>query len=160
VLESFYEVERQRVAELMRSAIAFPSIETVDTPVLLRALEIYELDRLDFAEGFAAKTAASTRSRAAAIGFWVGSGALQALGIEIPPTRLGRPNLRRRVWSSVASDAMVGGLLIVAVGQRREAFAPARILGRPGERALRLAVVRSGEPAGHLDGRPARDHPR
>jgi hypothetical protein len=57
VLESFYEVERQRVAELMRSAIAFPSIDTVDTPVLLRALELYELDRLDFAEGFAAKTA-------------------------------------------------------------------------------------------------------
>lgn len=52
VLESFYEVERQQVAELMRSAIAFPSIETVDTPVLLRALEIYELDRLDFAEAY------------------------------------------------------------------------------------------------------------
>jgi len=34
VLESFYEVERPRVAELMRSAIAFGSIETVDTPVL------------------------------------------------------------------------------------------------------------------------------
>jgi hypothetical protein len=33
----------------MRSAVAFPSIETVDTPVLLRALEIYELDSLDFA---------------------------------------------------------------------------------------------------------------
>jgi predicted nucleic-acid-binding protein len=32
VLESFYEVERQRVAELMRSTIAFPPIETVDTP--------------------------------------------------------------------------------------------------------------------------------
>ena len=52
VLESFYEVERQRVAELMRSAVAFPSIETVDPPVLLRALEIYELDRLDFAEAY------------------------------------------------------------------------------------------------------------
>jgi predicted nucleic-acid-binding protein len=52
VLESFYEVERQRVAELMRSAIAFPSIETVDTSILLRALEIYELDRLDFAGAY------------------------------------------------------------------------------------------------------------
>jgi predicted nucleic acid-binding protein len=29
VLESFYEVERPRVAELMRSAIALPSIETL-----------------------------------------------------------------------------------------------------------------------------------
>ena len=50
VLESFYEVERPRIAELMRSAIAFQSIDTVDAPVLLRALEIYELDRLDFAQ--------------------------------------------------------------------------------------------------------------
>jgi predicted nucleic-acid-binding protein len=50
VLESFYEVPRARVAELMRAAIAFPSIRTVDRQSLLRALEIYEVDRLDFAE--------------------------------------------------------------------------------------------------------------
>jgi predicted nucleic-acid-binding protein len=60
VLESFYEVERQRVAELMRSAIAFPSIETVDTSILLRALEIYELDRLDFAEAYLVAQAEAT----------------------------------------------------------------------------------------------------
>jgi predicted nucleic-acid-binding protein len=40
VLESFYEVERPRVAELMRSAIALESIEMVDPASLLRALEI------------------------------------------------------------------------------------------------------------------------
>jgi predicted nucleic-acid-binding protein len=60
VLESFYEVERQRVAELMRSAIAFPSIETVDTSILLRALEIYELDRLDFAGAYLVAQAEAT----------------------------------------------------------------------------------------------------
>jgi predicted nucleic-acid-binding protein len=60
VLESFYEVERPRIAELMRSAIAFPSIDTVDTPVLLRALEIYELDRLDFAEAYLVAHAEAT----------------------------------------------------------------------------------------------------
>jgi len=60
VLKSFYEVERQRVAELMRSAVAFTSIETLDTPVLLRALEIYELDRLDFAEAHLAAQAEAT----------------------------------------------------------------------------------------------------
>ena len=65
VLESYYEVERQRVAELMRSAIAFPSIETVDTPVLLRALEIYELDRLDFAEAYLVAQADATGVREA-----------------------------------------------------------------------------------------------
>jgi predicted nucleic-acid-binding protein len=63
LLESFYEVERQRVAELMRSAIAFPSIETVDTPALLRALEIYELDRLDFAEAYLVAQAEATGVR-------------------------------------------------------------------------------------------------
>jgi predicted nucleic-acid-binding protein len=52
VLESFYDVERTGVAELMRSAIGFPSIETVATSVLLRALEVYELERLDFAEAY------------------------------------------------------------------------------------------------------------
>jgi predicted nucleic-acid-binding protein len=52
VLESFYEVERARIATLMRAALAFPAIETVDPEVLLRALEVYELDRLDFAEAY------------------------------------------------------------------------------------------------------------
>jgi predicted nucleic-acid-binding protein len=52
VLESFYEVPRELVAELLRAAIALPSIETVDAPLLLRALEVYELDRLDFAEAY------------------------------------------------------------------------------------------------------------
>jgi len=52
VLESFYEVERSRVAELMRAAIALPSIETVDADLLLRALAVYEVDRLDFAEAY------------------------------------------------------------------------------------------------------------
>jgi predicted nucleic-acid-binding protein len=52
VLESFYEVERPRVALLMRSALALPTIETVDSTLLLRALEVYEIDRLDFAEAY------------------------------------------------------------------------------------------------------------
>jgi predicted nucleic-acid-binding protein len=63
VLESFYEVERPRVAELMRSAIAFGSIETVDTPVLLRALEVYELERVDFAEAYLVAQAEATGVR-------------------------------------------------------------------------------------------------
>jgi predicted nucleic-acid-binding protein len=60
VLESFYEVERARVAELMRAAIAFPSIETIDPDLLLRALEIYEVDRLDFAEAYLVALAETT----------------------------------------------------------------------------------------------------
>ena len=60
VLESFYEVERPRVAELMRSAIALPAIKTVDPATLLRALEVYELDRLDFAEAYLVAHAEAT----------------------------------------------------------------------------------------------------
>jgi predicted nucleic-acid-binding protein len=52
VLESFYEVERERIAGLMRAAIALQAIEAVDPELLLRALEVYERDRLDFAEAY------------------------------------------------------------------------------------------------------------
>jgi predicted nucleic-acid-binding protein len=60
VLESFYEVERERVAEVMRAAIALPSINTVDPASLLRALEVYEVDRLDFAEAYLVAQAEAT----------------------------------------------------------------------------------------------------
>jgi predicted nucleic acid-binding protein len=52
VLESFYEVPRPRVAELARAIIAFPTIVVLDPAMLLRALEVYETDRLDFAEAY------------------------------------------------------------------------------------------------------------
>lgn len=60
VLESFYEVERERVAELMRAAIALPSIKPVDSSTLLRALEVYEVERLDFAEAYLVAQAEAT----------------------------------------------------------------------------------------------------
>jgi predicted nucleic-acid-binding protein len=60
VLESFYEVARQQVAELMRSALAVPTIKTLDSGSLLRALEVYELDRLDFAEAYLVAQAEAT----------------------------------------------------------------------------------------------------
>jgi predicted nucleic-acid-binding protein len=52
VLESFYEVGRARVAELVRAIIAFDAVRVVDEELLLRALEVYEIDRLDFAEAY------------------------------------------------------------------------------------------------------------
>ena len=64
VLESFYEVPRERVAELLRSAVSSPMIETVDPVTLLRALEVYELDRLDFAEAYLVAQAEATGVRA------------------------------------------------------------------------------------------------
>ena len=52
VLESFYEVKRERVAELVRAIIGFPAVAVVDEPLLLRALEVYEVERLDFADAY------------------------------------------------------------------------------------------------------------
>src|SRR4051794_33462993 len=60
VLESFYEVPRDRVAEMMRAAIALPTIDTVDPASLLRALEVYEVERLDFAEAYLVAQAEAT----------------------------------------------------------------------------------------------------
>ena len=57
VLESFYEVDRTRVAELVRAIIGFPVMVLIDEPVLLRALEVYEVNRLDFADSYLVATA-------------------------------------------------------------------------------------------------------
>jgi predicted nucleic-acid-binding protein len=60
VLESFYEVDRVRVAELMRAALALPSIAVIDELLLLRALELYEQARLDFADAYLVASAEAT----------------------------------------------------------------------------------------------------
>lgn len=52
VLESFYKVSRREVAALARSVVTFPSITTDDEPLLLRAIEVYETERIDFAEAY------------------------------------------------------------------------------------------------------------
>lgn len=60
LLESFYEAPRQQVAEVIRSLLAFPSVVTVDPALLLRAIELYEIDRLDFAEAYLVACAETT----------------------------------------------------------------------------------------------------
>ena len=52
VLESFYKAPRDQIATAMRSLIALRSMFTVDPALLLRAIEVYEVDRLDFAEAY------------------------------------------------------------------------------------------------------------
>lgn len=52
VLESFFDVPRVQVAEAVRSLIAFDSILCVDPALLLRSIEVYETERIDFAEGY------------------------------------------------------------------------------------------------------------
>ena len=52
VLESFYEAPRAQVAELVRAVVGFPAMKVLDDELLLRAVEIYEVDRLDFADAY------------------------------------------------------------------------------------------------------------
>lgn len=56
-LETVYRVERAQVAELVRAAIAFPAIVVLDEVLLLRALELYERERLDFVTAYLAADA-------------------------------------------------------------------------------------------------------
>ena len=60
VLESYSEVPRPQVAMAMRSLIAFDAIVTVDPALLLRVIEVYEIDRLDFADAYLVACAEST----------------------------------------------------------------------------------------------------
>ena len=60
VLESFYEAPRADVAEALRSLISFDSIVCVDPALLLRSIEVYETERVDFAEAYLVACAEST----------------------------------------------------------------------------------------------------
>jgi len=60
VLESFYEAPRKQVAEAMRSLLAFDSMVCVDPALLVRAVEVCETERVDFAEAYLVACAEST----------------------------------------------------------------------------------------------------
>jgi len=60
VLESFYETPRGQVAQAVRSLVAFESVVCVDPALLLRAIEVYEMDGVDFAEAYLVASAEST----------------------------------------------------------------------------------------------------
>lgn len=65
VLGSVYEIDRVAVAQLMRAALMLPTI-SADVELLFRALEIYEVDRLDFAEAYLVAVAEFTGVRSIA----------------------------------------------------------------------------------------------
>ena len=60
VLESFYKAPRKQIAETMRSLVAMRSMVTVDPALLVRAIEVYEVERIDFAEAYLVACAEST----------------------------------------------------------------------------------------------------
>lgn len=60
VLESYYDVPRAQVAETLRAILAFPTIRVIDADLLLRAIEVYEVHRLDFADAYLVASAERT----------------------------------------------------------------------------------------------------
>lgn len=60
VLESFYETPRAQVATTLRAVLAFPSIRVIDADLLHRAIEVYEVHRLDFADAYLVASAERT----------------------------------------------------------------------------------------------------
>ena len=60
VLESFYETPRPQVATTLRAVLAFPAIRVVDADLLQRAVEVYEVHRLDFADAYLVASAERT----------------------------------------------------------------------------------------------------
>ncbi|HEY5200608.1 MAG TPA: PIN domain-containing protein [Acidothermaceae bacterium] len=60
VLESVYDVSRTQVAGAMRSLVGFPSVISVDPTLLLRTLEMYEMDGVHFAESYLVACAETT----------------------------------------------------------------------------------------------------
>ena len=60
VLESFYETPRTQVATTLRSVLAFPAIRVLDVDLLQRAVEVYEVHRLDFVDAYLVASAERT----------------------------------------------------------------------------------------------------
>lgn len=60
VHESFYEAPRAQVATTLRAVLAFPTIRVLDADLLQRAVEVYEVNRLDFADAYLVASAERT----------------------------------------------------------------------------------------------------
>ncbi len=60
VLESFYEAPRSTVATVLRSVLGFAAIRVQDRDLLHRAVEVYDVVRLDFAEAYLVASAERT----------------------------------------------------------------------------------------------------
>ena len=60
VLESFYETPRAQVATTLRAVLAYPAIRVLDADLLQRAVEVYEVHRIDFADAYLVASAERT----------------------------------------------------------------------------------------------------
>ncbi len=83
VLESFYEIPRARIAEVMRSALALPAIRVLDEALLLGALRVYEETTLHFVDAYLVAAAQLTEV-GAILSFDRGLDAIQSV-IRVAP---------------------------------------------------------------------------
>jgi predicted nucleic-acid-binding protein len=60
VLETFSGTPRAQVATTLRAVLAFPAIRVPDADLLRRAVEVYEVHRLDFADAYLVASAERT----------------------------------------------------------------------------------------------------
>ncbi len=60
VLESYYEAPRAQVATTLRAVLAYPAIHVLDADLLQRAVEVYDVHRLDFADAYLVASAERT----------------------------------------------------------------------------------------------------
>jgi predicted nucleic acid-binding protein len=60
VLESFYGTPRTQAAATLRAVLAFPAIRVIDADLLQRAIEVYDVLRLDFADAYLVASAERT----------------------------------------------------------------------------------------------------
>lgn len=60
VLDSFYEVPRAELVDILRAVLGFPAIRVLDTELLQRTVEVYEVHRLDFADAYLVASAERT----------------------------------------------------------------------------------------------------
>ena len=60
VLEAFYEAPRAQVAETLRAVLGFRAIKVVDAELAQRAVEVYDVYRLDFADAYLVASAERT----------------------------------------------------------------------------------------------------
>ena len=63
VLQSVFRAPRERIAEAMRGTLGFASVEVEDRALLVRAVQVYELHRVDFADAYLVALAESSGVR-------------------------------------------------------------------------------------------------
>lgn len=60
VLESFYEIPRPDLAQMLRDLLEFEAIRVVDSDILQRTIELFETHPIDFADAYLVAAAEST----------------------------------------------------------------------------------------------------